>query len=105
MLERFVGKTGNVFRIPPFCGTKVCYGYPVDRFIFAVEHMAKTNQWTKAESAQNAARSMTGECLRWFEELRKGCPEVRQDWQLLKSKLELKFGGSLSLTERFEVHN
>ena len=105
MLERFGGRSavaaGSVFKIPPFSGE--INSFPVERFIFAVEHRTKKDKWTNAESAQNAAQAMTGQCRRWFADLANESPKVKRDWQLLKAKLELKFGGSLSLTERFEV--
>lgn len=46
---------------------------------------------------------MTGKCKSWFTDLANETPQEKRDWQLLKSKLEHKFGGCLSLAERFQV--
>jgi len=55
--------------------------------------------WDVCKTAEQAVQALTGKSLVWYNNMIKECPEVGKDWQLLKSKLLLRFGPVRSLTQ------
>ena len=105
LVERFAAKedstTTKAFFISQFDGEDT--NYSVERFIFATEHVAKIKNLTENETVEIATKALTGNAKVWLQNVVSDSPEVRFNWQLLKSKLESCFGNILSLKDRLRA--
>ncbi len=71
--------------------------------ISTLDTCAANLEWDDGKTAQKASQALTGKSKVWFDNVIKESPEVGKDWQLLKSRLQIRFGNIMSLAERVKA--